>query len=229
MTDLAQEKLRQAKELKRAFRIGEAFELFNEAAQIEPSGITAWAQGGLCLLISGDPQEAAVFLSNAFNNSGFQDITVGAYLAAALTAAARENEARTARRQCLEHDKEADFAEPYMLVAEMMAEKKKYEEALRLLDVLSAEFAKSDWFKTPRNHYRLICVLADAGAIDVARVLAQSLSECAGWYGSAAQAAVLQAEGDRQAAYDMMTQAVKNGAADDPLALLRYHWLALNK
>lgn len=229
MPDRATEKLKQAKELKRAFRLREAVEYFNEAAQIDPACTVAWAQGGLCLLILGDPEAAVSFLDQGFKSSAFSDVAVGAYLAAALSAENKEAEAEKAREKCLSADAETDFAEPYMLVAEMMAAKDKFPEALRLLDILSSVLSQSPWFAIPRNHYRLICVLADAGVIDVAAFLAESLAERGGWEGLAARSAVLQAQKKYAEAFELIEKAAEQGGNDDPLILNRRHWLALNK
>lgn len=229
--EVLMEKLEQARTLKREFRLREAIEYFNECAQIDPKCIFAAAQAGLCHLLLGEAESAVPFLEQAFNASSYTDTTVGAYLAAALTAAGREDDACAVRRKSREADPETELAEACMMTAEMLAEKKSFEGALRLIDVLSSVFAQDDWFKIPRNHYRIIRVLAAAGVVDVAEFLAHSLAEKTsdGWEGEAALSALAIAREEYAEAYEHTLKAIEKGGAADPLLAAQQHWLAINK
>lgn len=229
--DKLTEKLNEARALKRKFKLEETVAALKECLEIDPKCLIASAQAGFCLLLLGRPAQAEGFLSTAFEQSGRKDVPVGYYLAAALTAQGKEEQAQETRQACIEAALESNGAETYMLAAEMMAEKEQYPEALRLLDVLSTVYAQSDFFRHPVNHYRLIRVLAKADVIDIAGPLAQSLYEETpeSWEGLAAKAAVAVAEKQYEEAYAFTVQALRRGGASNPLLAAQQHWLAMNK
>lgn len=229
--DKLTEKLNEARTLKRKFKLEETVSALKECLAIDPKCLIASAQAGFCLLLLGRPEEAETFLRAAFEQSGSKDVPVGYYLAACQTALGKEDQAREIRKTCTEISPESNGAETYMLTAEMMAEKNKYAEAVRLLDVLSADYAEGTFFRHPVNHYRLIRVLAKADIIDIAEPLAQSLLEETpeSWEGLAAKAAVAIAQKQYEDAYSFTVQALRRGGASNPLLAAQQHWLAMNK
>lgn len=229
--DKLTEKLNKARTLKRKFKLEETVNALKECLEIDPECLIASAQAGFCLLLLGRPEQAETFLSSAFEQSGRKDMPVGYYLAAALTAQGKEEQAQEIRDACTESVPASIGAETYMLTAEMMAEKEQYAEALRLLDILSVVYAESTFFHHPLSHYRLIRVLAKAGVTDIAGPLADSLYEEApeSWEGLAAKAAVAIAEKKYEDAYSFTVQALRRGGASNPLLAAQQHWLAMNK
>lgn len=225
------EKLNRAQELKKQFKLREAAEYFNECAQMDPMCVIASAQAGLCHLLLGEPDVAEPFLDQAYRASHFIDVMVGAYLGATLTANDKEKEAEAVREKCLKIDPEVDIPEAYMVVAEMLSEKKRFDETLRIIDILSSVYADSNWLKIPRNHYRLIRVLANSGVLDIAEFLTQSLTENMpnSWESPAAQAAIAIAKKEYETAYNLTIDALNKGGSIDPLLDAQQHWLAINK
>lgn len=229
MQETVTEKLNQARILKKQFKLDETIEVLKECIEMDPSCLIAVAQAGLCLLLVGKPAEAAPFLEKAFNETQKKDIIVGAYLAAALTAIGETERANEVLAD-IRSDK-FSAAETYMLVAEMLAEKKSFEEALRLIDALSVNFAEDPFFVPPINHYRMIRVLADCGVSDIAKQLSEALTQNAPdcWEALAAQSSVAIAEGKYEEAYSLTIRALQNGGASYPLLAAQQHWLAINK
>ena len=120
------EKLNQARLLKRHFKLDETVDVLKECLELDPSCLIAAAQAGLCLLMLGKPTEAKPFLKKTFEESQQKDLLVGSYLAACLTALGKENQANEILSD-IQND-EFSIAETYMLTAEMMCEKKQYED-----------------------------------------------------------------------------------------------------
>ena len=118
-----------------------------------------------------------------------------------------------------------------MLAAEMLAEKKQYEQAVRLIDALSVRFAGDAFFTAPVNHYRMIRVLALAGLIDIAGQLADALKQKmpGSWEALAAEASVAIAMEKYEDAYSLTVRALQSGGASYPLLAAQQHWLAMNK
>ena len=231
MNEELTEKLNQARLLKRHFKLAETVAVLKECLTIDPDCLFAAAQAGLCLLLQGKPQEAESFFQKAFDGSEKTDLPVGAYLAACMTALNKESEAENLLETI--RDKQSDFsaAETYMLAAEMLAEKKQYEPAVRLINALSVRFAGDHFFIAPVNHYRMIRVLALAGLIDIAGQLADALKQKTpdGWEGLAAEASVAIAEKEYEKAYALTVRALQSGGASYPLLAAQQHWLAMNK
>ena len=231
MNETLSEKLNRARLLKRHFKLPETIAVLKECLQIDPDCLIAAAQAGLCLLLSGKAQEAELFFQKAFDGSGKKDLPVGAYLAACMTASDKDNEAENLLKTL--HDKQPDFsaASTYMLAAEMLAEKKQYEQAVRLINALSVHFGGDAFFTQPVNHYRMIRVLSLAGLIDIAEQLAEALKQKTpdGWEGLAAEASVAMAEKKYEEAYSLTIRALQSGGSSYPLLAAQQHWLALNK
>ncbi|MBR1945912.1 MAG: tetratricopeptide repeat protein [Alphaproteobacteria bacterium] len=223
------EKLNQARLLKRHFKLDETVDVLKECLELDPSCLIAAAQAGLCLLMLGKPTEAKPFLKKTFEESQQKDLLVGSYLAACLTALGKENQANEILSD-IQND-EFSIAETYMLTAEMMCEKKQYEAAVRLIDGLSVHFSQDLFFSRPINHYRMIRVLAHAGLTDIAKQLAEALSENApeSWETLASNASVAIAEEKYEEAYSLTVKALKKGGSSYPLLAAQQHWLAMNK
>lgn len=224
-------KLNKARELKKEFKLEETVQVLRECLEIDPHCVIASAQAGFCLLILGKPEQAEELLSLAFEDSQQNDFPVAAYLSAALTANGKEEQAKKIRNMCKDKNPEFSPEEIYMVTAEMMEEKNKHTEALRLLDVLSSEYKDSPFFQIPVNHYRLIRVLANADVMDVAEPLADALSDSTeqSWEGLAARAAVSMAKKDYENAYSLTVRALQRGGSSNPMLAAQQHWLALNK
>lgn len=231
MNEKLTEKLNQARLLKKHFKLPETVALLKECLEIDPNCLIAAAQAGLCLLLLGKAQEAEAFFQKAFDGSGKTDLPVGAYLAACMTALNKESEAGNLLETI--RARQADFpaAETYMLAAEMLAEKKQYEQAVRLIDALSVRFAGDAFFTAPVNHYRMIRVLALAGLVDIAEQLADTLKQKTpdSWEGLAAEASVAMAAEKYEEAYSLTVRALQSGGASYPLLAAQQHWLAMNK
>ena len=229
MQETVTEKLNQARELKRRFKLEETIAVLKECLEIDPSCLIASAQVGLCFLLLGKADEALPFLKETFEKSGRSDRPVGAYLAACLTATGETERAKEILA-VLQSDT-FSAAETFMLTAEMMSEKKQHEYAVHLIDALSVLFSQDDFFTHPVNHYRLIRVLSRAGLVDIASQLADALVEnypdC--WEAAASEASVAIAEGKYEEAYLLTVEALKNGGASYPLLAAQQHWLAMNK
>lgn len=231
MNEKLTEKLNQARLLKKHFKLPETVAVLKECLEIDPNCLIAAAQAGLCLLLQGKAQEAEAFFQKAFDGSGKTDLPVGAYLAACITALNKESEAGNLLETI--RARQADFpaAETYMLAAEMLAEKKQYEQAVRLIDALSVRFAGDAFFTAPVNHYRMIRVLALAGLVDIAEQLADTLKQKTpdSWEGLAAEASVAMAAEKYEEAYSLTVRALQSGGASYPLLAAQQHWLAMNK
>lgn len=225
------EKLNQARLLKRHFKLAETVKVLKECLQLDPDCLIAAAQAGLCSLLQGQITEAETFFQKAFDGSGKTDLPVAAYLAACMTALGKENEAENVLKTI--HEKQSDFsaASTYLLGAEMLAEKKQYEQAVRLINALSVCFPKDALFSSPLNHYRMIRVLALAGLVEIAAPLAEALKENTpdGWEGLAAEASVAMAEKKYEEAYSLTIRALQSGGSSYPLLAAQQHWLAMNK
>ena len=225
------EKLNQARLLKRHFKLAETVKVLKECLALDPDCLIAAAQAGLCLLLQGQTTEAETFFQKAFNGSKKTDLPVGAYLSACMTALGKENEAENVLK--IIHEKESDFsaAQTYMLSAEMLAEKKQYEQAVRLIDALSVRFPQDAFFTSPLNHYRMIRVLALAGLVEIAAPLAEALQENTqnSWEGLAAASSVAMAQKKYEEAYSLTIQALQSGGSSYPLLAAQLHWLAMNK
>ena len=223
------EKLNQARLLKKHFKLEETVSVLKECLEIDPSCLIASAQAGFCLLLLGKPEEAKPFLEQTFEKAERKDLPVGAYLAACLTSIGEENQANEILNDIQRDSFSA--AETYMLVAEMLSEKKQYEPAVRLIDALSTHFSQDSFFSVPVNHYRLIRVLAHAGLADIAGQLANSLSETYpdSWEALASKASVAIAEGKYEEAYTLTVQSLKKGGASYTLLAAQQHCLAMNK
>jgi len=223
------EKLNQARLSKKHFKLEETIAVLKECLEIDPSCLIAAAQAGVCLLLSGKPEEAESFLKKTFEESEKKDLPVGAYLAACSTAINKDDQANEILNDIQSDDFSA--AETYMLVAEMLSEKKQHEQAVRLIDALSTRFSQDSFFSRPVNHYRLIRVLAHAGLADIAGQLADALSETFpdSWETLASKASVAIAEEKYEDAYTLTVQALKKGGASYPLLAAQQHWLAMNK
>ena len=223
------EKLNQARILKKQFKLDETIAVLKECLEIDPDCLIAAAQVGLCYLLIGDSENAEPFLKKTFEATSKKDLSVGAYLAASLTANGKEDQAGEVLNDI--RNDEFSAAEAYMLVAEMLSEKKNHERAVRLIDALSVHFNQDPFFSRPVNHYRMIRVLSHAGLIDVAKQLADALSENLPdrWESLAAQSSVAIAEERYEDAYSLTIQALQNGGASYPLLAAQQHWLAMNK
>ena len=223
------EKLNQARLLKKHFKLEETVTALKECLEIDPSCLIAAAQAGVCLLLLGKPEEAEPFLEKTFKEAEKKDLPVGAYLAACLTSIGKKDQADEVLKDI--HNDTFSAAETYMLVAEMLSEKKQHEPAVRLIDALSTHFSQDSFFGVPVNHYRLIRVLAHAGLADIAGQLANSLSETYpdSWEALASKASVAIAEKKYEDAYTLTVQALKKGGASYPLLAAQQHWLAMNK
>lgn len=223
------EKLNQARILKKNFKLEETVDVLKQCLELDPSCLIASAQAGLCLLLLGKTEDALPFLTDTFNASNQTDFPVGAYLAAALTATEKSEEAE----KVLEKIQTETFSatETYLLVAEMLSEKKQHEQAVRLINALSSDFSQDALFSRPVNHYRIIRVLAQAGLADIAAQLAEALEQNSpdGWETLASKASVAIAEEKYEEAYNLTVLALKNGGASYPLLAAQQHWLALNK
>ena len=238
MQDALVEKLNQARLLKRHFKLDETVAALKECLEIDPSCLIASAQAGLCLLMLGKPEEAEPFLEKTFEETQKKDLPVGAYLAACLTALGKESMAndvvsdiqKEAAAANIQND-EISVPETYMLVAEMLSEKKEHEAAVRLINSLSVHFVEDAFFHYPVNHYRMIRVLAHAGLIDIAEQLAEALSENAPetWETLASEASVAIAKEQYEEAYSLTVKALKKGGSSYPLLAAQQHWLAINK
>ncbi len=229
MQETITEKLNQARILKKQFKLDETIDVLKECIQTDPSCLIAVAQAGLCLLLVGKPEEAEPFLEKAFNETSKKDLVVGAYLAAALTANGKSDRAEAVLKD-IPADK-LSATETYMLVAEMLSEKKRFEESVRLIDALSVHFVKDPFFTYPVNHYRMIRILADAGVTDIAKQLAEALTQNMpdSWETLAAQSSIAIAEGNLDEAYQLTVRALQKGGASYPLLAAQQHWLAINK
>ena len=229
MQEELNEKLNQARILKKQFKLEETVSLLKECLELDPSCLIASAQVGFCLLLLGRPEEAEPFLEKTFEETSQKDIPIGAFLAACLTSLGKEKQADDIL-PLISKDK-FSAAETYMLVAEMLSEKKRDEQAVRLIDALSTRFVKDDFFIYPVNHYRIIRVLAHAGLADIAKQLADALEENApdSWEVLAAKASVAIAEEKYDEAYQLTVRALKNGGTSYPLLAAQQHWLAINK
>ncbi len=231
MNEKLTEKLNQARLLKKHFKLPETVAVLKECLAIDPNCLIAAAQAGLCLLLQGKAREAESFFQKAFDGSGKTDLPVGAYLAACMTAENKNDEAENLLETI--HGRQPDFsaAETYMLAAEMLAEKKQYEQAVRLIDALSVRFAGDTFFTAPVNHYRMIRVLALAGLIDIAGQLADALKQKmpGSWEALAAEASVAIAMEKYEDAYSLTVRALQSGGASYPLLAAQQHWLAMNK
>ena len=225
------EKLNQARLLKRHFKLAETVKVLKECLALDPDCLIAAAQAGLCLLLQGQTTEAETFFQKAFNGSKKTDLPVGAYLSACMTALGKENEAENVLK--IIHEKESDFsaAQTYMLSAEMLAERKQYEQAVRLIDALSVRFPQDAFFTSPLNHYRMIRVLALAELVEIAAPLAEALKEKTqdSWEGLAAASSVAMAEKKYEEAYSLTIRALQSGGSSYPLLAAQQHWLAMNK
>ncbi|MBR1778060.1 MAG: hypothetical protein IJ752_05690 [Alphaproteobacteria bacterium] len=228
MQEIVTEKLNQARILKRKFKLNETISVLKECLEIDPSCLIAAAQAGLCLLLLGRPEEAEPFFKKTFEETQKTDLSVGAYLAACLTAEGKEN---AAENVLADIQKNFSAAETFMLAAEMLSEKKQHDKAVRLIDSLSVHFAQDPFFSRSVNHYRMIRVLAHAGLADIAGQLAETLSENDpdSWEALASRASVAIAEGKYDEAYSLTVQALQNGGASYPLLAAQQHWLAMNK
>lgn len=229
MQEAIVEKLNQARFLKKKFKLEETIAVLKECLEIDPSCLIAAAQTGLCLLLLGKLEEAEPFLEKTFEESQKKDLPVGAYFAACLTAMGKEEQANDVLKDIQSDSFSA--AETYMLVAEMLSEKKRHEQAVRLINALSVRFDADVFFSRPVNHYRLIRVLAHAGLADIASQLADALAENfpESWEASASKASVAIAEKKYEEAYTLTVLALKNGGASYPLLAAQQHWLAMNK
>ena len=214
--------------MKRKFKLNETISVLKECLEIDPSCLIAAAQAGLCLLLLGRPEEAEPFFKKTFEETQKTDLSVGAYLAACLTAEGKEN---AAENVLADIQKNFSAAETFMLAAEMLSEKKQHDKAVRLIDSLSVHFAQDPFFSRSVNHYRMIRVLAHAGLADIAGQLAETLSENDpdSWEALASRASVAIAEGKYDEAYSLTVQALQNGGASYPLLAAQQHWLAMNK
>ena len=223
------EKLNQARMLKKHFKLEETVDVLKQCLELDPSCLIAAAQAGLCLLLLGKAQEAIPFLEKSFEASKKTDFPVGAYLAASLTATRKENKAKEILTKIQSNDFSA--AATYLLVAEMMSEKKCHEQAVLLIDALSADFSQDAIFSQSVNHYRIIRVLAQAGLTDIASQLADALEQTAPdtWEVMASKASVAIAEKKYEEAYNLTAIALKKGGASYPLLAAQQHWLAMNK
>lgn len=229
MQENLSEKLNKARLLKKHFKLEETVTVLKECLELDPSCLIASAQAGFCLLLLGKAEEAEPFLTKTFDASEPKDLPVGAYLAACLTAQGKSEEAGKVL-SVIQNDT-FSAAETYMLVAEMLSEKKLDEQSVRLLDALAVHFSKDPFFAKPINHYRVIRILAHAGLQDIAAPLVETLIKNApdSWETSAAKASVAIAEGNYDKAYTLTVLALKNGGASYPLLAAQQHWLAMNK
>lgn len=229
MQDALNEKLNQARILKKHFKLEETVAVLKECLAIDSSCLIASAQAGLCLLLLGKADEAESFLAKTFDASAPKDLPVGAYLAACLTANGKDEDAGKILSEIQSDTFSA--ADTFMLVSEMLSEKKEYERSARLLDALSSRFSQDDFFTRPVNHYRMIRVLSQAGLTDIAGQLANAMEENYPdkWETLASKASVLIAEGNYDDAYILTVQALQNGGASYPLLAAQQHWLAMNK
>ncbi|MGN1079027.1 MAG: hypothetical protein ACI4TE_02520 [Alphaproteobacteria bacterium] len=231
MNEKLTEKLNQARLLKKHFKLPETVAVLKECLEIDPNCLIAAAQAGLCLLLQGKAQEAEAFFQKAFDGSEKTDLPVGAYLAACMTVLNKESEAGSLLETIRARQADFSAAETYMLAAEMLAEKKQYEQAVRLIDALSVRFAGDAFFMAPVNHYRMIRVLALAGLVDIAEQLADTLKQKTpdSWEGLAAEASVAMAAEKYEEAYSLTVRALQSGGASYPLLAAQQHWLAMNK
>lgn len=231
MNEALTEKLNQARLLKRHFKLSETVAVLKECLALDPDCLIAAAQAGLCLLLQGNAQEAETFFQKAFDGSGKTDIPVGAYLAACMTAEDKESEAGNLLEEIRAKQPDFSAAQTYLLAAEMLSEKKRHEQAVRLINALSVRFSGDALFAAPVSHYRMIRVLAQAGLADIAGQLAEALTQKDpdGWESPAALSSVAIAEGKYEEAYSLTVRALQRGGSSYPLLAAQQHWLAMNK
>ena len=217
------EKLNEARSLKHAFKLPETIAALKECLAIDPHCVIASAQAGLCSLMTGETAQAESFLEQAVKDTNKADAPVLAYYTAALIANGKDYGQYLPLCSGLQ--------DTLLLVAEMLSEKDKHDEVLRLIEVLSDRYLATDLFKTPKAHYRLIRLLARAGETELAADLANGLEAETpdSWEGLAAQAAVEIAKKDYDKAYSLTVRALQRGGSSNPMLAAQQHWLALNK
>ena len=229
MQEELEKKLNEARILKKHFKLEETIAVLKECLKLDPSCLIASAQTGFCLLLLGKADEAEPFLEKTYKEAEPKDLLVGAYLAASLTAQEKDTEAEKILSE-IQNDT-FSAAETYMLVAEMLFEKKHFEQAVCLINALSVHFNKDALFNNPVNHYRMIRILALSGLTDIAEQLVEGMDQIAPehWATLASKASVSIAERKFEEAYSLTVQALKNGGASYPLLAAQQHWLAMNK
>ena len=173
--------------------------------------------------MTGETEQAESFLKQAVDDTNKADAPVLTYYTAALIANGKDYAGFLPL--C------PDLQDTLLLVAEMLSEKDKHDEVLRLIEVLSEKYLNTDLFKTPKAHYRLIRLLARAGETELAADLAKGLEAETpdSWEGLAALAAVEMAKKNYEKAYSLTVQALQRGGSSNPMLAAQQHWLAMNK
>lgn len=225
------DQLNEARLFKQRFKLKEAIESFKKCLEIDAHNLIALSQIGFCSLILGNVNEAEFFFSETFKETKEKDLPVGSYLAAIFVAKGEKEKAQKILDILHAVDPHFSIATTYMLVAEMLSEKKDDEKAVYLIDTLCADFQKDAFFKRPVNHYRIIRILAHAGLIEIAEILADSHEKTVGdsWEGVAAKASVEIGKKDYEKAYKLTITALQRGGGVNPFLAAQQHWLALNK
>ncbi|MCQ2965183.1 MAG: hypothetical protein MJ250_00390 [Alphaproteobacteria bacterium] len=217
--------LKQAISFKKNFQLDETIKTLKECLELDTKCTIASAQIGLCSLIQGNTSEAEKYLQKAYLDLEKKDLLVNSYYAAILTANGKNDIAKNVIQDT------QDIEETYLIVAEMLVEKKNFSSVVNLLDILTTDFIDANIFKIPSTHYRLIRLLSKVGFIDIAEILAESLVEQTptSWEGLAAKASIEISKNNTEEAYNLTIRALQRGGASNPLLAAQQHLLAIDR
>ncbi|MCL2673300.1 MAG: hypothetical protein FWF01_02815 [Alphaproteobacteria bacterium] len=204
---ITNEQRQHAKDLKSQFKIKEALDAFLELSKLDPNDMESFAEAGFCYILLGDIESALKSLTRADELAGGKDDIVTIYKQTMEIACGKE------AAQPLKAD-----PEDFMVTAQMLGSVQKYDQALRLIEYIAIHFPKNPWLDVPMNYLRVIMLLCQSGAVDIAEHMLQTMTEKIpqSWETFAATGAIKAGKGDIKDAKTDFNKALELGGAQSP-------------